>query len=216
MMPYLDSESCHPIFRATCALGGGELRSNGKGKKSFHSNDGEETIELILLAIVSVNHISIYRAVADLCKELSDDPEVAGKPAGNEDSETMDFPTELPIADPHTNAESQGNLLQDCEHKFEQLPEDQKLSELCCDAGLKIVERGQLFITLEGPDEMKSSCGEYTSPRSEPEYRARGWILGNTKIGLVLDVKVCFDQRRYGIEIMIEYLFREQFLGFEL
>ena len=59
----------------------------------------------------------------------------------------------------------QGNLLQDYEHKFEQLPEDQKLSKLCCDAGLKIVERGQLFITLdeeEGPDKMKKSCREYT------------------------------------------------------
>ena len=92
MMPYLDSESCHPIFRATCALGGGELRSKGKGKKSFHSNDGEETIELILRTIVSVNHISIYRAVADLCKELSDDSEVAGKPAGNEDPESNEIP----------------------------------------------------------------------------------------------------------------------------
>ena len=54
---------------------------------------------------------------------------------------------------------SQGNLLQDLEHKFEQLPEDQKISKLCCNAGLKIVETGQLFITLdeeEGPDEMKN------------------------------------------------------------
>ena len=40
----------------------------------------------------------------------------------------MEIPTELPIADPHTNAELQGSLLKDYEHKFEQLPEDQKLS----------------------------------------------------------------------------------------
>ena len=81
----------------------------------------------------------------------------------------MEIPAELPVADPHTNAESQGNLLQDYEHKFEQLPEDQKLSQLCCDAGLKIVERGQFFITLdeqEGLDEMKNSCREYTLLRS--------------------------------------------------
>ena len=63
------------------------------------------------------------------------------KPAANEDLESMETPTELPIADPHTNAELQGNLLQDYEHKFEQLPEDQKLSNLCCDSGLKIVEK---------------------------------------------------------------------------
>ena len=77
--------------------------------------------------------------MADLCKELSKDFGVAGKPAANEDLESMEIPTELSVADPHTNAEFQGNLLQDFEHKFEQLPEDQKLSKLCCDAGLKIV-----------------------------------------------------------------------------
>ena len=38
----------------------------------------------------------------------------------------------------------------------------------------------------------------------------RGWILGNTKIGPVLDVKVCLHQRRYGIEIMVESLFRDR------
>ena len=57
----------------------------------------------------------------------------------------MEIPAELPIADPHTNAELQGNLLQDYEHKLEQHPEDQKLSKLCCDAGLKIVEKGQFL-----------------------------------------------------------------------
>ena len=93
--------------------------------------------------------------------------------------------TGLPIADPHTNAELQGNLRQDFEQKFEQLPEDQKLSKLCSDAGLKIVEKGQFFIALdeeEGPDEMKNLCREYTLPRSEEASRVRGRILGNTKI----------------------------------
>ena len=78
----------------------------------------------------------------------------------------MDIPKELPITDPYTNAELQGNLLQEYEHKFEELPEDQKLSKLCCDAGLlKIVEKVQFFIALddeEGPDEMKNLCRGYT------------------------------------------------------
>ena len=80
------------------------------------------------------------------------------------------------MADPDTNAELQGNLLQDYERKFKQLPEDQKLSKLCCDAGLKIVEKGQFFITLdeeEGPNEMKNRCRECTLPRSEKASRAR-------------------------------------------
>ena len=57
---------------------------------------------------------------------------------------------------------------------------------------------------------MNNSCREYTLPRSEPESRPRGWILGNTKIGPVLDVKVFFHQKRYGIEIMVESLFRDR------
>ena len=84
--------------------------------------------------------------------------------------ETMENLTELPIADPHTSAEPQGNLLQNYDRNFEQLPEDQKLSKLCSDAGLKIVEKGQFFITFdeEGPNEMKNLwCQEYTLPRNE-------------------------------------------------
>ena len=55
---------------------------------------------------------------------------------------------------------------------------------------------------------MKNPCREYTLLRSEQASRARGWILGNTKIGLVLDVKVCLHQKRHGIEILIESLCR--------
>ena len=80
----------------------------------------------------------------------------------------MKIPTELLIADPHTDAELERKLLQDCGRKFEQLPEDQKLSKLCCDAGLMIVEKGQFFITLgeeEGPNEMKNLCRVYIASK---------------------------------------------------
>ena len=85
------------------------------------------------------------------------------------------------VAGSHTNVELQGNLLQDYEHKFEHLTEDQKLSKLCYDVGLKIVERGEIFITLaeeEGPVAMKNLCREYTLPRSEeasPSERVDPW-----------------------------------------
>ena len=57
---------------------------------------------------------------------------------------------------------------------------------------------------------MNTSCREYTLPRSEETSRLGGWIRGNTKIGPVLDVKVCFDQGRCGVEKMIESLFRDR------
>ena len=57
---------------------------------------------------------------------------------------------------------------------------------------------------------MKNQLREYTLPRSEEASRVGGWILGNTKIGPVLDVKVCLRQKRHGIEIMLESSIREQ------
>ena len=98
------AESGHPFFRATSALERGELRSKAKGKKPIHFNSSEETIELILRTMISVNQLSIYGAVADSCKELSKESEVAGKLAAN----AMEIPAELPIADRHSNAELQG------------------------------------------------------------------------------------------------------------
>ena len=36
-----------------------------------------------------------------------------------------------------------------------------------------------------------------------------GGIRGNSKIGPVLDVKFCYRQGRYGVEIVIDCLFRK-------
>ena len=54
-------------------------------------------------------------------------------------------------------------------------------------------------------------------PRCEKKTRAKGWIRKNTRIGLVLDIKVCHHEDRYSIEIMVESLCfeTEQPLGFE-
>ena len=44
-------------------------------------------------------------------------------------------------------------------------------------------------------------------PRSDQSSQVKGWICGNTKIGPVLDVMVCYHQGRFGVEIKIESLF---------
>ena len=56
---------------------------------------------------------------------------------------------------------------------------------------------------------MKGSCRENILPRSEESSHVRRWFRGNTKIGPVLDVKVCHHQGHYGVEIMIESLCRD-------
>ena len=82
------------------------------------------------------------------------------------------------------------------------------LYKLCSDAGLRIVERGQHFFTLdtEEGDRMQHLCREYTMPRWEKKTRAKGWIRKNTRIGPVLYIKVCHHDDRYGIEILVESL----------
>ena len=78
----------------------------------------------------------------------------------------------------------------------------------------RLLKKGQFVITFEeeGPDQMKNVCPEYTLPLSEETSRVRGWIRANTKIGPVLDVKVCCHQGRYGIEIMIESVQRHNYV----
>ena len=53
---------------------------------------------------------------------------------------------------------------------------------------------------------LKGSCREDTQLEVMNHSLVRRWIRGNTKIG----VKVCYHQGRYGVEIMIESLFRDR------
>ena len=48
------------------------------------------------------------------------------------------------------------------------------------------------------------TCREYTLPRDEKSTDPKGWIRGNTKIGPVLEVTTSYLQGKYGVEIRIE------------
>ena len=74
---------------------------------------------------------------------------------------------------------------------------------------LKLVERGQYFFSLDTEEgqEMQHLCREYTMPRNEKKTRVKGWILKNTRIGPVLNIKVCYHDDRYSIEVQIPSLF---------
>ena len=113
------SESGHTAFRASSALERGDLKSKGKGVKSIHCSG--DTIGLIL------------GSVADLCEELARDSRGTGKPAANDILESIVVPTEFTTANAisQADAEVQGNLLRE----FAELPEQQKLTELCFNAG---------------------------------------------------------------------------------
>ena len=64
------AESGHPIFRATTPLSRGQLKSKGRGKLSIHFSADQDTIDTIYRIILSVNQLSIYGAVANMCEEF--------------------------------------------------------------------------------------------------------------------------------------------------
>ena len=64
-------ESGHPVFRATSPFSRGTLKSKGGGKLSIHFCADGDTIETVFRTIISVNQLSIYGAVSDLCEEYS-------------------------------------------------------------------------------------------------------------------------------------------------
>ena len=89
----------------------------------------------------------------------------------------------------------QNFLLQQCGERIEKLPQQDKLSKFCMDAGfLTTVEVGQYFMTKDTADLTQFhavACREYTLPRNEVASQPKGWIQGNTKIGPVLEVAIC-------------------------
>ena len=71
---------------------------------------------------------------------------------------------------------------------------------------MRVVEVGQYFVTKDTGDfrQFRSvTCSEYTLPRDDPASQPKGWIQGNTRIGLVLEVTTSFQHFKYGIEIRI-------------
>ena len=98
------------------------------------------------------------------------------------------------------------NLLRKYEQKFAELLEQEKLT-----VSRRILRKddSSLHPDDDALDDLKGSRREYTVPRSDESSHVRRWIRGNTKIGPVQVLKVCYHQGRYGVEIMIESLFRD-------
>ena len=75
------------------------------------------------------------------------------------------------------------------------------------DAGfLNVVEIGQYFmtkVTAEFSQFHAVACREYILPREEEASQPKGWIQGNPKIGPVLEVATSYLHGKYGVEIRI-------------
>ena len=129
--------SGRPVFRGTSALERGQLRSKESGKKSIHFKGRTQNIELLVRMVISVNQLSLYEAVADMIEELPVGRRAPERPVASGQLDKQEIITQPLLAEVQANEERQGNMLQEYEQRFERLSEDQKLSRLCYEAGLR-------------------------------------------------------------------------------
>ena len=172
--------------------------------------DGD-TIETVLRTIISVNQLSIYGAVSDLCEEYSTRQTSTVRPVLAEQSDPLFAPAKLLIMTPGPSIEipAQEKLMQKYQERVERLPQPDRLIKSCTDAGfLTTVEVGQYFMTKDTEEFSQFTdsvaCREYTLPRDEKASEPKGWNRGNTKIGPVLEVTTSYLQGKFGVEITIE------------
>ena len=106
----------------------------------------------------------------------------------------------------------QNLLLQRFEERIKMLSQE-KVSKFCMDAGfIHVVEIGQYFMTKNTEEQFFArACREYTLPRNDESSQPKGWIQGNTRIGLVLEVTTSYLYRKYGIKIRIWPLSQDNF-----
>ena len=182
-------ESGHPVFRATSPLSRGTLKSKGGGKLSIHFCADGDTKETVFRTIISVNQLSIYEAVSEMCEEYSSCQTKTGRPVVAEQSDPHFAPADLLIMTlaPSIEIPAQENLLQMHKERVEKLPQPDRLLKICIDAGfLKTVEVGQYFVTKHADEFLHFAepvtCREYTLPRDENSTDPKGWIQGNTKL----------------------------------
>ena len=211
-------EGKHPVFRSTSPLSRGVLKSKGGGKLSIHFCADGDTIETVFHTIISVNQVSIYGAVSDVCEEYSTCQTSMVRPVLAEQSDPLFAPANFLIMTPRPSIEilTQENVMQKYKERVERLPQPDHLIKTCTDAGfLKTVEVGQYFMTKHTDEFLQFTepvtCREYTLPRDEKSTDTKGWIRGNTKIGPVLDVTTSYLQGKYEVALRIESVTKDNF-----
>ena len=98
-------ESGHPDFRATSPLSRKTLKSKGGGKLTIHFCADGDTIETDFRTIISVNQLSIYGAVSDLCEEYNACQTRIGRPVLAGQSDPLFEPAKLLVTAPTPSIE---------------------------------------------------------------------------------------------------------------
>ena len=151
------------------------------GKLSIHFCTDEGTIETVFRAITSVNQLSIFEAVSDLCEVYKPCHVRTGRPVLVGHSDPLFVPISV-MKTPTLLTDDPENEWTSCHNKI--------VIKFCTDAGfLTVVEIGQYFMTKDTDEFLQFTesvaCREYTLPRDEEASEPKGWIQGNAQIGRI-------------------------------
>ena len=116
------AESKHSAFRSTCPLSR-EVLKNKRGRNlSIHYCADTETIETVFRTLISVNQLSLYGAVAEMCEEYESCHDRTGRLVVEGQSNPLFVPSVMKTSIPLTDDPAQEeDLLQKCRERIEKL-----------------------------------------------------------------------------------------------
>ena len=180
-------------------------QSKGGGKLSIPFCADGDTIETVFRTILSVNQLSVYGTVSDLCDEYRTCQARTGRPVLSVQSDPLFEPASLLMTTPTPSTEvpAQEDLLQKYKERVERLSQQNRVIKICTVAGfLTTVEVGQYFMTKDTEEFSQCTepvtCREYTL-QDQKTSDPKGWIRGNTKIGPLLEVTASYLQGKHAV-----------------
>ena len=130
--------------------------------------------------MISVNQLSLYGAVADMCEECKTCHVRTGRLVVPGQSDPLFVPsvmkTHILLTDDFAQEE---DLLQRYRERIETLSQQDRVNKICIDAGiLTTVKVGQYFMTKDTEEFSQFTdsvaCREYTLPRDESSSEPKG------------------------------------------
>ena len=125
------SETTSPLSRGT-------IKSKGGGKLSIHFCADGNTIETVFRTIISVNQLSIYGAVSDLCDEYSACQARTERPVLAGQSDPLFAPANLLIITPRPSIEfprTRKFIAKVRQNEWKGFHNQDRLIKICIDAG---------------------------------------------------------------------------------
>ena len=119
------------------------------GKLSIHFCADGETVETVFRTIISVDQLSIYGAVSDMCEECGTCHDRTGRPVVARQSNPLFVPSVMKTHIPLTDDPAQEqDLWQRYQERIEKLSQQDRVIKFCTDVRfLTTVEVGQYFMT---------------------------------------------------------------------